>query len=42
MAEVKDIDNQKDIENLETLLNSEEAEELADGDDTPDMTYDCD
>ena len=42
MTSVKDINNQQDIDNLETLLSSEEAEELADGDDTSDMTYDCD
>ena len=42
MPEVKDIHDQNDIDELNTLLNEQEAEELADGDDTPDMTYDCD
>ena len=42
MPEVKDIHDQKDIDELNTLLNEQEAEELADGDDIPDMTYDCD
>lgn len=39
--EVKDISKQKDIDNLETLLDSEEAEALSDGGDD-NMAYDCD
>lgn len=42
MVEVKEIESQGEIEGLRDLLNSEEAEELADGSDENEMSYDCD